>query len=46
MKRLLSVRRRSTIDVTLAATFVVGGWELFWRTFKGGLVHTVRIQLI
>lgn len=48
VKRLLSVRRRNTIYVTLAATFILGGWELFcnWRTFKGGLVHTVRIQLI
>lgn len=48
VKRLLSVRRRNTIYVTLAATFILGGWELCfkWRTFEGGLVHTVRIQLI
>lgn len=39
VKRLLLVRRRNTIYVTLAATFILGGWELCfnWRTFKGGL---------
>lgn len=49
VKRLLLVRRRNTIHVTLAAPFIFfrGGWELCfnWGTFKEGLVHTVRIQL-
>lgn len=50
VKRLLLVRRRNTIHVTLAAPFIFlgrGGWELCfnWGTFKEGLVHGGRIQL-